>query len=355
MKNKYTKWVVWFLATFLLLLGMMGGFVAWIDPYFHYHKPLSYVKYELNNERYQNNGIVKHFEYDAIITGSSMTECFKPSELNALFGVNAIKVPYSGGSYKEVGDNLKIAMKYNPDVKMVVRCIDANAFFTDKDLVNYSDYPDYLYDDSIWNDASYVFNKEILITALQNLRGYLADKTNYMSFDDYVNWSNYAQYGEASVRAAYNRDEVEAVSEMLPITEEEYEMMEKTIAQNITSIAADNPETEFYYYISPYSIFCFEYWHRSGQLERYLLAEKFYIEKLLEYDNIHVFSFFSDYETITNLDNYKDIAHHRGEVNSQILKWMAEGKYELTKENYEAYCSEVYDFYMNYDYDAMFE
>ena len=75
----------------------------------------------------------------------------------------------------------------------------------------------------------------------------------------------------------------------------------------------------------------------------------------MEYDNIHVFSFFSDYETITNLDNYKDIAHHRGEVNSQILKWMAEGKYELTKENYEAYCSEVYDFYMNYDYDAMFE
>lgn len=355
MKNKSTKWVVGLLVSFVLILGLMGGITAFIDPYFHFHKPLSIVKYELNNERYQNNGIVKHFDYDAIITGSSMTECFKPSELNALFGVNAIKVPFSGGSYKEVNDNLKVAMEYNPDVKMVVRCIDANAFFTDKDLVNYTNYPDYLYDDSIWNDASYLFNKSILITAVQNFHGYLATKSNYLSFDDYVNWSNYSTYGEEAVAASYDRDAVEVVNEMLPITEEEYAMMEETIEQNITSIAAQNPDTEFYIYISPYSIYCFDYWYRSGELEKYLLAEKFYIEKLLTYDNIHVFSFFSDYETICNLDNYKDIAHHSGEVNSQILKWMKEGKYELTYDNYEVHCDEVYDFYMNYDYDALFE
>lgn len=355
MKDKNRKWVIGFLVTFVLILGILGGVTAVIDPYFHYHEPQSFVKYELNNERYQNNGIVKHFEYDAIITGSSMTECFRPSELNVLFDVNAIKVPYSGGSYKEVNDNLKIAMEYNPDIKMVVRCIDANAFFSDKDLMNYDNCPTYLYDESVLNDAAYVFNKSILITALQNFRGYLATKSTYMSFDDYVNWSNYETYGKEAIMTFYDRESVEVVEEMLPITDEEYQMMEATIEQNITSIAADNPDTEFYLYISPYSIYCFDYWNQNGQLQRYLLAEKFYIEKMLQYDNINVFSFFTDYETITNPDNYKDVAHHSGTLNSQILVWMKEGKYELTKENYEAYCDEVYDFYMNYDYDSLFE
>lgn len=92
---------------------------------------------------------MKHFGYDAIITGSFIIECFKTSELHELFGVNVIKVHYFGGSYKEVNDNLKVAFEYNSDIKMVVCCLDANAFFSDKDLVNYTKYPDYLYDDSI--------------------------------------------------------------------------------------------------------------------------------------------------------------------------------------------------------------
>ena len=108
MKNNSKKWVIGLLVSFVFILGILGGFVAVVDPYFHYHAPQSFVKYELNNERYQNNGVVKHFEYDAIITGSSMTQCFKPSELNELFSVNAIKAPFSGGSYKEVNDNLKV-------------------------------------------------------------------------------------------------------------------------------------------------------------------------------------------------------------------------------------------------------
>lgn len=355
MKNKSTKWVMVFLILFILSLVLLGGFTAFIDPYFHYHEPLSFVKYELKNERYQNNGIVKHLDYDAIITGSSMTECFKTSELNELFNVNSVKVPYSGGSYKEVNDNLIVATENNSDIKMIVRCLDANRFFNDKDSMDYTEYPDYLYDDSVWNDASYLFNKNILITAVQNLHGYMATKSNYFSFDDYVNWSNYNSYGKAVVDLAYHREEIEIVEEMLPITEEEYAIMDQNIEQNITRLAAEHPEIDFYIYFSPYSIYYFDYWHRTGQLERQLNAEKFFIEKLLAYENIHVFSFFTEYDTICNLDNYKDIAHHSGAVNSQILVWMKEGKNELTYDNYEEYCKEEWEFYMNFDYDSLFE
>lgn len=355
MNSKSKKWLIGFLVVFVAIMALLGGITAFIDPYFHYHEPLSFVKYELKNERYQNNGIVKHFEYDAIITGSSMTECFRTSELDELFGVNSIKVPYSGGSFKEVNDNLIVATNYNPDIKMIVRCLDANRFFNHKDAMDYDNCPDYLYDDAIWNDAAYLFNKDILLTAIQNLHGYIATGDNSFDFDLYANWSDYETYGKAAVDAYYHREDVERSDVQLPITDEEYAMMDANIEQNITSLAEANPDIEFYIYISPYSIYCFDYWNQQGLLEKQLLAERYYIEKLLPYDNIHVFSFFTEYDTICNLDNYKDVAHHSGEVNSRILQWMKEGKHELTYENYDAYCREVWDFYTNYDYEALFK
>ena len=89
--------------------------------------------------------------------------------------------------------------------------------------------------------------------------------------------------------------------------------------------------------------------------ERQLAGEKYAIELMLPYDNIHLFSFFTEHDMICDLDNYKDIAHYGENINSRILRWMKAGEHELTEENYEAYCEEMKDFYMNYDYDRLFE
>ena len=118
-------------------------------------------------------------------------------------------------------------------IDALIRCLDANRFFDDKDKMDYTDYPDYLYDDFLGNDASYLFNKDILMTAVQNLHGYMATGDNSMSFDAYINWSDFYTYGKAAVDMAYDPDGVEQVEGMLPVTEEEYAMMEQNIEQNI--------------------------------------------------------------------------------------------------------------------------
>ncbi len=72
MEQKAKKW---FLACMSVLLGslFLMVLVFWIfDPYFHYHKPFPFVSYRLYDERYINDGISRHFDYDAIITGTSM-------------------------------------------------------------------------------------------------------------------------------------------------------------------------------------------------------------------------------------------------------------------------------------------
>lgn len=352
--RKSTKWLIGFVACFLMILLLTGTFMVVVDPYFHYHKPLEGLKYSLENERYQNNGIVKHFEYEAIITGSSMTECFRPSEMATLFGVNAIKVPYSGGSYKEVNENLKVAAETNKNLKMVVRCLDAMRFFDDKDYLDYTDYPTYLYDDNLLNDVNYLFNKSILLVALQNVLGIGGNGSRSLDFDSYANWDEYYSYGYDAIMTHYDRNSMEVAVEKQSMTEEDYVRLEANIEQNVLTLARENPQIDFYIYISPYSIYCMDYWNRLGELEKRLDAEKRVIELLLTCENIHVFSFNTAYDVICNADNYRDVAHHREEVNSQILQWMKEGQYKLTLENYEAYCEEEREFLLNYDYEALF-
>ena len=79
------------------------------------------------------------------------------------------------------------------------------------------------------------------------------------------------------------------------------------------------------------------------------------IELILEHENIHLFSFFTEFDMICDPNNYKDVAHYSEDINSKILVWMSEGKHELNEANYQEYCWQMYEFYTNYDYDSLFE
>lgn len=123
--NQKIKPRIWLLLHFLLpivALLPIAALVIHVDPFFHYHPPyLEDYFYTLNNQRSQNDGIIKHFEYDALITGTSMAENFKTSEMDEIFGTTSIKVAYSGGSYKEINDSLIVALRSNPNLKTIVR------------------------------------------------------------------------------------------------------------------------------------------------------------------------------------------------------------------------------------------
>ena len=73
----YKIWLAGTLVITITALALLASITIYIDPLFHYHAPLKNYEYPINNERYQNDGITRHFTYDGIITGTSMTENFK--------------------------------------------------------------------------------------------------------------------------------------------------------------------------------------------------------------------------------------------------------------------------------------
>ena len=131
----YKKMGITILCMTICALILIGALTFVIDPYFHYRKPFDFQSYSLQNQRYQNDGIARHFNYNAIITGSSMTENFMASEFDKLFSVQSIKIPYAGASFKEIDDAVERALNVNSNVKIVLRSVDHYKLFEDKDNV----------------------------------------------------------------------------------------------------------------------------------------------------------------------------------------------------------------------------
>lgn len=354
--KSHKSWVITFLSIALGIVMVAGSTTLIIDPLFHFHKPLPRISYRLDGEyeRYLNNGIVRNFEYDAVITGTSMTENFKSSEFDNIFGVKSVKIPFSGGSFKEINDSLIQAVSYNQNIKYIVRSLDAYKLWAEKDkMPSNFEQPTYLFDDEISNDVSYIFNKDILINftfqiIVDTLRGKSSD-----NFDEYANWMSNASFGKAAVDKTYDRSA--AVSQEVSLTEDYSKNLSENVQQNVIELAKDNPQIEFYYFFPPYSIYWWDSLSQSKTLNQQIQAFEKASEMILEYDNIHLFSFFENYELICDLDNYKDTLHYGEWVNSQILEWMYDGDYQLTKENCKDYWKMIREFYEEYDYDELYE
>lgn len=324
-----------------------------VDPYFHYHKPLSFLSYKLSNQRYINNGIVKHFNYDAVITGTSMTENFKSSQFNKLFNTNSIKVPFSGGSYKEINDNMEVTLENNKSIKYILRGLDYEIINQEYSHMRYNSYPTYLYDNNIFNDYKYWWNKEILIKGVARNLVYTLLRIKTTSFDEYSRWNESYVAGKEAILKGYKRQEKENTEKFL--SKEDYERIDKNIGENVTRLPKKYPNVKFIYFITPYSIVYWDSLNQKNEIEKQIMAEKYMIEKILEIPNIELYSFFNSYEMITDLDNYRDAGHYMGHINDQILIWIKNKEYRLTKENYEEYINKNLEFYKNYDYDKIFE
>lgn len=353
-KNMSKKFALGLFFSIAFTVVLIGVVVVIIDPYFHYHKPISGLIYPLSIERYQNDGIEKHFDYDAIIIGTSMIENCKTSQFDMLFDLKSVKLPLAGASYKEVDENVKNAIKHNENLRIVVRSLDYNKIQCPYDYMEFpSDfYPNYLYDDNIINDVYYLLNKSVLfgcltVVRLSLLRDYDGWDTN---FDAYANWMDESIFGYEAFKS-YQREE--KINSLVENSIDDYMNVRETLDRNIIQTAKDNPQIDFYLFITPYSILYWDGLYRKGELNKQLELEKYAISMLVPIENIHLYSFNEEYDIICNLDNYRDACHYAENINEYIIECIYSGKHEITKENYNEYCQRIYDFYTTYDYDNL--
>lgn len=352
-----------FVIAFLAVLACSCLPVVIVDPCFHYHRPLKGLSYQLFTElaRYQNDGIMKHFDYDAVIAGSSMAATCKVSEADRIFGFRSIKVPYWGATFKEVNDGLNVALAQNGNLKTVIRCLDYNGLAADKDIMleGYGQFPAYalpryLYDRNPFNDVRYVFNGEFFLMSVYCvLRSLTAETGGGIDFDRYGSWMRGREFGREAVLQDRRQFCPFEGAAAVP-SAQELQLLNGNIAQNVTALAREYPRCTFYCFFSPYSI---AYWGElaeRGRIEMQIALEKAAVELLLACPNIRLYSFNTEFDIVTDLSNYTDYYHYGDWINSLMLEYMQEGRGLLTKDNYRAYLAQEREFYRHFDYNSLF-
>lgn len=348
---KAKKWFFCFLTIALSLLFLCVLLVVAIDPYFHFHRPLNGIGYRMGNQRYMNDGIARNFEYNAVITGTSMCENFSTSQFDTLFGVTSVKLPYAGAGNLEICESLERTLEYQKDVKLVLCPIDYASFFNawNAEGYNETEYPSYLYDNSIWNDYRYIFNKETLLKGVLPSIFYTVKGEHGISMDDYS-----VVEGAVGPEVVLPSERPQKTSIQQEYTIDRESAVKENIEKNCLKIVKEHPDIQFLFFFPPYSIAEWEDYVARGTFEMTMKAQMTIAAELLQYSNVKLYGFLAEYEMITDLNNYLDAKHYTKDISSRLLDWIAEESHLLSLQNMIDYNEDLISFYTNYNYDSLY-
>ncbi|MBQ9513337.1 MAG: hypothetical protein IJR58_09110 [Lachnospiraceae bacterium] len=398
MNNKHSavKYIRTFLLSALAVLVFVAASVIVVDPFFHYHKPLENFPYVVDNQLSQNPGMAKHFEYDSVIIGSSMTVNFDTDDFREHLGLNTIKLCYSGAYPKDDANIMEVVQESvrrtgqdvtdgtvpmspqrsdtgdsppvtSVEAKEVVSgsaesaadsTRNIRAAYPDEGKRNRSAEP--VHNGAALKAVFLPMDLPVMTGDVDEVKyprpEYLYDTNPFNDVKYVLNKDVFLQYVVRPVLNPnptdlsyvyaswwtdeyYNAEAVlsahafpEAVNEPLP-KDALIERTQANLEANIDPFIEANPETTFYFFYPPYSILYWENVCIENRFEAVLYQTEYVTKHLLQYDNVRVF-FFQDMEAVvTDLNNYADYSHYHPRVNAYMTECFATGAHEITSED----------------------
>ena len=332
--SKIKKYIILIGVILSVFLIACGGLVVYIDPFFHYHKPLEGFDYVIDNQLNQNPGMAVNFDYDSVILGSSMTVNFETDWFSELMDLKTLKLSYSSAYPRDISNILsKIyePSKSYPDrsVRKVFLGLDVITYSGETDETKYP-LPEYLYDKNPVNDVKYLWNKDVLLNYC--LRPVVSPEPTNLSHI-YASWWTDDYYNEDWV--LQNHDMIKDKNTQKLDDHAFDEPIKRNLEVNIIPYIEAHPETEFVIFYPPYSIL---FWndvimdnHLEATKNSYLCTAK----ALNKYDNVTMYFFPAMSDTVCDLNNYADYSHYHPSVNRFMTECFEDGTYVIAKEGEE--------------------
>ena len=344
MKNPKKRWTAALLLTVVVLLGLCGGTVRLVDPFFHYHDPDPEGEVWFD-QRAQGAGLLRSQEYETVLMGSSLAANYRPFWFDVFYETSTVKVTFPNGGFGEFTRALDYACTQQ-DVERVIFGLDPNLLARDP-AEEPDQLPEYLYDTNPWNDGQYLLNKDVLMRSGYTLLKKMSGETQ--SIQDAFVWDGNVFFSKELALAGYERPE--ATGETLAA--DAFLENSRANLERVTGWLEQYPDTEFIFFFSPYSILFWDKMNQLGQTEAMLTLLQETVETLLQYDNAELQFFMADTQVITNLQNYADHIHVAGRVTYRMAQAMPTGQYRLTKETYVEVLDGLRDFVVHYDYEQI--
>lgn len=338
--------------SFLLIgLILVAGMQIAIDPLFQYHTPWFGLRPVITNERYQNAGIAKTFEFDNVIIGNSLSENFRVSDISKAFGGETVKLTASGSHTLDWTYILDALSKRDNQPKHILFNMDPYIFQASFTELKH-EVPTYLYDDNYLNDMNYLFNFSVINdftfdTLKKNMSNRIPD------YDSFMLWDDDFEYGKDFVLDHYQRPKVTT-------DEPDTKGYIKTVKENLDLLLPyieRLKDTEFVFFFSPFSMLYWDMQTRENsvdmQKEGFLTA----CEILSEYENVAIY-LWNDSAMLNimgDLENYVDEAHYSPEICTIMAERFGRRDGIITKETYQESIDKLFSYIESYDYDSLFK
>lgn len=314
MKKAFARWTIAVLCACAAGLALCALLVYIVDPFEIYRESAILPLYD--QESYNNPGIAKNYDYNAVILGTSMIEMSHPSVIDACFGVRSVKLPMRGSYAAQMGWQLDHVLATH-ELDLAILAVDAYSLMglpeDDEEIY------DYLWNDNPLDDIYYLLNRDVLLVKIPKMLKNIG-KSAETKRDDMYQWTDVT----FSVQSVFDSFHFSPQGEMVD-AEYRIERSTENIKRHIEAYVAAHPETTFKIYMPPYSVV---YWYvmtRGGLSEQQFRSRARVCELLLDYPNVEIYDYSSRVEWITDLEEYFDYSHHSGAISDAIMRAMAEG------------------------------
>ena len=345
----------------IVCVGVVTAMTVITDPYVRFHMPNKAFVYQFENEntRLFAPGYAKQADFSAAIVGTSHSMNFDPLQTEALWGVPTQKLPLQGATVHELRLLLDIAYDSGKQLDYVFCNIELDRQYNKVEWDYISEFnPGYNFDFDYLSQMRYLFNGDTFRNrVLPMWKKLLRGEKGYVPSKSFFGYTQHTltMGPDAVLKDFAGKDMPVEEIYVNEVSESEIENVHEIVQKNYCELIEAHPETEFYFYIPPYSI---AWWGNSlmaGDMQYLQMTESVYIEELSQYDNVKIFDFNTCHDWITDLNNYSDITHYGEWINADMMEAMYYGDCGIDLKNYQSILSNRNDFVRNYDYDSLFD
>ena len=323
------KWLVIVISTAAVFLLIAGLLTYVVDPFFQFR---SRDGQYMIHQTYCSPGLIKTYDYDTILIGSSMSQNFDMDLFRSELGCNPLKIGIGGMSEDDQVEYIQLANRIGK-ADTYYLCIDISGYAAHSSPKTIK----YLMKDDPLSRIQYALSYEswfrflpvdLAFTAVTKTgRPLPASYENRIKIDRLGYWGDQYEYGEDIVlegreSGAFRVSDID--------TEDLYNRMKAGIDDYFSKLDLTN--ANYIFYFPPYSSLFWADAQSLGYFDACLDAAEYFIERADEYGAL-VFDFQAE-DFTKDLNIYRDTTHYIPEINDLMTKCFASGENIVTPSNY---------------------
>ncbi|MGL5054608.1 MAG: hypothetical protein ACRC54_02825 [Fusobacteriaceae bacterium] len=328
-KEKY--FLIAMLSSVLLVLLSAGALNYYCDPLQIFNS----TKYGNGEQRYINYGIARNHKYDGVVIGTSTSENILKKDLKEILGINAVNLASEGSTSYEHRELLKEIIK-NKNLKNVIYGLDIFSYNSEIDAKRL-EIPEYIKSPYQISVLKNFFNFLTFKNSIQEILKNKVSKDEKNWIDNHSYWGdNYSYSKEKTLNfdpntqyGAQNLGVIKTMKTGYPLVNM------KNNFDLFLELTQENKDIQYVIYFPPYAFLFWSFMQKYDYLNTALEFKKYIFSRTASTNNIKIYDFQNDFETIENLDNYKDMVHYGPKINKEILELIKDNQYIETLESHE--------------------